>query len=424
MAAFMACFMVACSKEDSGSLPKQEQNGQQGQDGNNDDPDDQPAKPSGEAPDANVGADNFTDEVVTGGCAELGATYIVLYGYVNNATPSEMGIIYDTDQKFPNKQYAYSSAFDPGTSNRRFHVNIEGLDKGQKYYYYAFIKKNNLEYTAEEIYSFTTNDEYGPDDTSAKDVDFLFDDNFTLTPVKEGDRYPYYTWTEPGFETWWASGNAGYRLTGLQAQPLDYPTAPEFNTGVDGKNCLKLTTRDTGNLGAMAGMRIAAGALFTGSFDSQHALGNTLAATRMGVPYAHKPIKMSGYYKYQPGDKLLDRSGREITGVRDSPDIFCVVYKNVDEQGNNIQLDGSNILSSPAIVGLGRIKPTDIDASGSQWVYFDLPIEYAVSVDSKDVKNKLYSTAIVLTSSIRGAEFVGAPGSTLWIDNVKLESEY
>lgn len=99
-------------------------------------------------------------------------------------------------------------------------------------------------------------------------------------------------------------------------------------------------------------------------------------------------------------------------------------YTTVEEQGNNIQLDGSNILSSPAIVGLGRIKPTDIDASGSQWVYFDLPIEYAVSVDSKDVKNKLYSTAIVFTSSIRGGEFIGAPGSTIWIDNVKLESEY
>ena len=120
---------------------------------------------------------------------------------------------------------------------------------------------------------------------------------------------------------------------------------------------------------------------------------------------------------------MQDKNGREIVGERDAPDIYCVVYKNIDANGNRIQLDGSNIFTSPAIVGIGRIKRDEIDFS-NQWVGFNIPIVYVVPVDKSDVKNNLYSTAIVFTSSIRGAEFVGAPGSTLWIDNVKLESEY
>ena len=121
---------------------------------------------------------------------------------------------------------------------------------------------------------------------------------------------------------------------------------------------------------------------------------------------------------------MQDRNGKELAGQTDTPDFYCVVYRNTDESGNSIQLDGSNVLSSPAIVGIGRIKQGDIDVSGSQWVYFDLPIAYNANVERPDVENYLYSTAVVFSSSVRGAEFIGAPGSTLWIDNVKLECEY
>ena len=121
---------------------------------------------------------------------------------------------------------------------------------------------------------------------------------------------------------------------------------------------------------------------------------------------------------------MQDRTGAEIKNEKDYPDIYCVVYRNTDEQGNPIQLDGSNILSSPEIVGIGRIKSSDIDVSGTQWVHFDLPVAYNATIERADVENYLYNTAIVFSSSIRGAEFIGAPGSTLWIDNVKLECEY
>ncbi len=205
---------------------------------------------------------------------------------------------------------------------------------------------------------------------------------------------------------------------------MEYPTCPELGTGVDGGNCVKLTTRDTGVLGDMVNMRIAAGNLFSGVFDIERAMKAPLTATRIGQPYAHKPTNMKGYYKYKPGAKMQDRTGGEIAGVTDSPDIYCIIYRNTDNNGNPVQLDGSNILTSPAVVGIGRIEQSGIDKTGSQWLPFNLPISYNASIKKDDVLSWHYNIAIVFTSSIRGGEFIGAIGSTLWIDNVSLTTEY
>lgn len=271
---------------------------------------------------------------------------------------------------------------------------------------------------------------------------FDFDNNFELATIQDNDPYPFYVWTETDVKIkWWASGNPGFRLSGQKAKAMEssidppgtiyYPTSPELETGVDGKNCLKLTTRDTGSLGKMVSMPIAAGNLFSGSFDTGKAMTETLAATRMGQPYAHKPIQMTGYYKFKPGPKMQDRNGYAIDGETDYPDIYCIVYRNTDDNNNPIQLDG-NLLSDDIkvnphkdmIVGKGRIKPEDIDISGSQWKPFSIQIAYTQDISEDDVLDYKYSTAVVFSSSVRGAEFIGAPGSTLWIDNVKLECEY
>ena len=254
---------------------------------------------------------------------------------------------------------------------------------------------------------------------------FNFDNNFELTTIKEADDNPYYTWTETDAKIkWWASGNAGYRLTGLKVGPLDYPTCPELETGVDGKNCLKLTTRDTGSLGKMVNMPLAAGNLFSGSFDTENAMKEPLSATRMGQPYAHKPIRMTGFYKFKRGEIMQDREKNPLDGEVDYPDFYCVVYRNSDEKGNPILLDGSNVLSSPAIVGMGRISKSEINADGTEWRPFSIEIAYTQDISEEDVYDYKYNTAVVFSSSVRGAEFIGAPGSTLWIDNVKLECAY
>lgn len=261
---------------------------------------------------------------------------------------------------------------------------------------------------------------------------FNFDDNFELATIKEGDVFPFYAWAETDAKIkWWASGNAGFRVTGLKVQPLEYPTCPELKTGIDGNNCIKLATLSTGSLGSMVNMPIAAGNLFAGTFDTESAMKEPLSATRMGLPYAHKPIRMTGFYKYVRGAVMQDRSGDPLVGEFDYPDFYCVVYRNTDEQGNPVQLDGNilseDIKSNPhkdKIVGMGRIKSEDIVINGNKWESFSIPIVYTKDISEEEVFDYKFNTAIVFSSSIRGAEFIGAPGSTLWIDNVKLECEY
>mgnify|MGYP000529653615 FL=1 len=76
----------------------------------------------------------------------------------------------------------------------------------------------------------------------------------------------------------WSSGNQGFALTGSGYAPNDFPTSisPNGRTG----NCLQLITRETGSLGTLVGMPIAAGNLFIGSFDIGSAMSDALSATK------------------------------------------------------------------------------------------------------------------------------------------------
>ena len=239
----------------------------------------------------------------------------------------------------------------------------------------------------------------------------------------------YYIWNETNpflSDTQWANGNPGFRMSKSSAKPDEYPTVAMAEGGVDGGPCLRLTTRDTGGFGVMVNMRIAAGNHFIGSFDVGQALNGqagALAATRFGQPFTHKPTRLTGYYKFTPGEVKQDRAGKSMD-EQDICDIYCVFYKNTDAEGNQVQLDGANILSSENIVGLARLKSEDVDTHGDRWLPFDLPLVYTTEVTEEDVKEAHYSMTICFSSSIDGAYFRGAVGSELWIDEVTLECEY
>ncbi|MEG2514336.1 MAG: PCMD domain-containing protein, partial [Bacteroidaceae bacterium] len=58
----------------------------------------------------------------------------------------------------------------------------------------------------------------------------------------------------------------------------------------------------------------------------------------------------------------------------------------------------------------------------NEWTKFELPfvMKKGKTIDKEKLKNNKYSIAIVFTSSIEGAYFRGAIGSTLYIDEVEL----
>ena len=218
----------------------------------------------------------------------------------------------------------------------------------------------------------------------------------------------------------WATGNPGFNLSKSSAKVEEYPPLGVQTGGVDGGPYLKLETRDTGAFGRMVNMRLAAGNLFIGTFDVANALKDAMAATRFGLPFKHKPVKVTGWYKFKAGERFQDRKGNAVDRV-DQPDIYCVMYRNQDADGNQVLLYGDDVLTSPAIVGLARITGV---VETDEWTSFEMSLNYTSELDSELLENNGYSMTISFASSIEGASFEGAPGSVFCVDNVTIECEY
>ena len=213
-----------------------------------------------------------------------------------------------------------------------------------------------------------------------------------------------------------ASGNPGFELTKMAKAPDGYPTV-QVNGGVDGGKCVKLETKDTGSFGSMVKMYIAAGNLFIGSFEVGQALsGNAMKATHFGFPFFYYPLRLEGWYKYKAGPTFSSK-GKPVEGRKDECDIYGVLYETDD----NVQfLDGSTSLNSLNIVALARnikeLPETDI------WKQFNFKFEpqNGKSIDPDKLGKGIYKLAIVFSSSVDGAKFEGAVGSTLYIDKVTI----
>ena len=232
----------------------------------------------------------------------------------------------------------------------------------------------------------------------------------------------YYTWNDSRFR--WSTGNPGYLLCGMATEYADgqYSTNPEkfpsvaLPDGYKGSG-VKLTTLSTGAWGAMKGMRIAAGNLFIGTFDATQAMTDARKATNFGAPFDRRPTKLRGHYKFTPGNDYQDADGNLKPGEADIADIYAVFYRNHDENGNAIMLDGDDVKSSPHIIGMAQV--TGIQTT-DEWTEFEAEFEFNQEIDQTLLDNRGYNIAIVFSSSVNGAYFEGAIGSTLMVDEVEL----
>src|SRR5574344_1248981 len=201
-------------------------------------------------------------------------------------------------------------------------------------------------------------------------------------------------------------------ITNSTAAAIDSPTC-QAEDGYEGK-CVKLTTCSTGPFGIMFGAPLAAGNLFIGTFEID--LANMAKSTHFGVPFTYEPKGLVGYYKYKAGDKFTDASNKVVEGKKDDFDIYAVFYEVTKDSQ---YLDGTNSLTSDQIVSVARVtdkKETDV------WTRFAIPFvtKEGKSIDSAKLKNGQYNVAIVMSSSIDGATFNGAVGSTLYVDEMRL----
>lgn len=254
----------------------------------------------------------------------------------------------------------------------------------------------------------------------AKVVEYNFE-HFYLEPKKN----KYYEWSDPDASgsmpavSNWATANVAYSIARSSAKPDEYPTTPVRGEGVDGGNAVKLTTCSTGEFGQLFGMPLAAGNLFLGTFDMSQALTNTMKATRFGdnITLDRAPMHITGYYKYFPGRQMISADGSAIDAT-DQPAIYCIVYRNHDENGNPVVVYGDNINDSRQIVARAEIK--EFENNTNHWVPFDIEFTWYEQLDIELLMSKGYSYSIVCSSSKDGASYSGALGSALYVDNIKM----
>lgn len=250
-------------------------------------------------------------------------------------------------------------------------------------------------------------------------------DHFSLNTNAPANKY--YVWTDLDDEgnplNNWATGNHGYRMAKGSAQPDEYPTTPWSEEGHE--TCVKLTTCETGKFGSDRKMPIAAGNLFLGEFDTKKALTANAAgvkgvlATKFGLPIGSQPVSFSGFYKYKRGDVFTDKNN-EVKDSKDYGSIYAVFYDNHDANGEPFVLHGDDVLSSDQIISIANIGQID---DTPEWTAFNLnfKLQPGKAIDPVKLANRGYSLAIVSSSSINGATFEGAVGSTLWIDDFSIK---
>lgn len=222
-------------------------------------------------------------------------------------------------------------------------------------------------------------------------------------------------------DLYFASGNAGFAITAGSSGAEKYPTtlaAPGFESD----SCLCLTTRYTGIFGAMVGKPIAAGNLFMGDFDGSHAMGDALKCTRFGVPVIHKPLKISGMYKYKVG---TGNSYNFKEGEKDDFDIYAVLFEKSVEKpylDGHLPIEG---FRDSCIVAVARVAD-EIKKETDEWTKFEMVFNYQIGINKFNrakLEARRYSMAFVMSSSKGGALFKGTVGSCLKVDDVEIKFE-
>ena len=237
--------------------------------------------------------------------------------------------------------------------------------------------------------------------------------NFNHAELTDKDRYyRFYTIGSNGDKVYdWASGNSGYVTVAGNKTPDEYPTT--VATGRTGGLAAKMQTVYTSSFAAATGNPIAAGNLFLGSFKTN--LLNTLKSTKFGLPYTGDlPKYVRTYYKYKAGPEVRNEHFNVVPGAKDTFDIYAIIFEA--RAKDNFQY-GDHNFQDPRNIAIARV-PDNQRIETNDWREITFPFQL---VEGKIYDpTKEYVLAIVMSSSIDGAKFTGAIGSTLIVDDIEL----
>lgn len=215
-----------------------------------------------------------------------------------------------------------------------------------------------------------------------------------------------------------------------------------------GGSCAKLVTHiETCKAIGIVNIKVlAAGSLFTGQlFEPVTGTSNPMSKMSFGIPFTKRPKAIKFDYKVQLTNDAnrIRETGfskvKEIAG-KDYPDFVCLLQKRWEDSDGNIH-------ALRIGTAVHRFKTSTDWKEGQQFTinYGDITDKpffkswmglingettyYAKNSKGKNVKileegwadaNETPTHIIVKFDSSYGGAYVGSPGTTLWVDNVKL----
>ena len=221
---------------------------------------------------------------------------------------------------------------------------------------------------------------------------------FTTESYVEIPNLNFDTWAQNGknwypnsdaANSFWATGNEGVTLGGNSN-----------SMGVEDSRSGLAAQLQTVQVQVLIVKVKAAGNLFIGSYKTN--TSNPASSVTFGRPYeGARPTKLSGYFKYQPGDTMSSGSvPADRTLTSDECDIYIQLWSGDETIGEG------HFITNEAV---------------SEYTHFEIPVEYTVTNKRPD------KITIVATSSRYGGYFDGmnvigqlAIGSTLWVDDFEL----
>ena len=214
----------------------------------------------------------------------------------------------------------------------------------------------------------------------------------------------------------WSNANAGLAI----AVPSDYvyPTRPTEKGGGYNSDYAALLETKEGVKVLGIGANIVAGSLFMGKFMLTTPLTESVKFGQAHPQSAGKPVKMTGYYKYKPGQVCIDKNNNVLSQT-DQCAIYAIFFKvTKGDEGQSEFLTGSVVNTSDKLIARANVA----NLSGvDEFTYFSADFVYR---EEPDYDKYDYKLGIVFSSSKNGDLEEGAVGSTLVVDEIEIVTEY
>lgn len=268
-------------------------------------------------------------------------------------------------------------------------------------YEYRLVGDNGFEIAPQ---LFTTEDP-----TSNLDLNLSFDSWY-----KSGKNQ--YACTETAFSAgkkFWDSGNEGANTL----KEIN-PTKEETSDVVKG-SAARLTSTE---VSAIFFNVFAAGSLYSGDFLEAVVGGlspdKSGAKLSFGQPYAARPTRLTGYYKYNPVS--VNYTSEKVPQVKSGDRDSCSIYVALMDWDTSFEVNTQSStfvdLNDESVIAYGELSKAEASPeSMNAYQPFTIDIKY------RDLNRKPTYILMVCSSSKYGDYFVGGVGSCLLVDEFNLE---